>query len=377
MFRINILRDASFLWLLLWMSNNVGVTLLNKAAFSTVDFHYPYFLSFVHMVCNSIGSQIVFISLIRDETSGDTGVFQRLLGKIERKVLDGSGKRSIIGFSFIFSLNIAIGNVSLRYVSVNFNQVMRSLVPAIAIIMALCIGKHISSNRIIAVLPVIAGVAMAVWGDMTFTTLGFFYTCLCVVLAASKVIASGEILTGLLKLHPVDLLGHMAPLAMIQCLTLSILTGEVSAIASRPEIYSSIYVVGVVLLSGIISFSLNICSLMANKMTSPLTLCIAANVKQVVMIAISTIIFATPISTINGLGIVVVLIGSAQYSYVSVLEKQIIEKQNKESNNLVDGAKNDEPREPDVEASNGEGNEETVELMRARENHTSTDFRKR
>jgi len=112
-------------------------------------------------------------------------------------------------------------------------------------------------------------------------------------------------------------------------------------------------------------------------MTSPLTLCIAANVKQVVMIAISTIIFATPISTINGLGIVVVLIGSAQYSYVSVLEKQIIEKQNKESNNLVDGAKNDEPREPDVEALNGEGNEETVELMPAREIHTSADFRKR
>jgi drug/metabolite transporter (DMT)-like permease len=377
MVRINILRDASFLWLLLWMSNNVGVTLLNKAAFSTVDFHYPYFLSFVHMVCNSIGSQIVFISLVRDETSGDTGFFQRLLGKIERKVLDGSGKRSIIGFSFIFSLNIAIGNVSLRYVSVNFNQVMRSLVPAITIIMGLFIGKHISSNRIIAVLPVIVGVAMAVWGDMTFTTLGFFYTCLCVVLAASKVLASGEILTGSLKLHPVDLLGHMAPLAMIQCLTLSILTGEVGAIASRPEIYSSIYPVGLVLLSGILSFSLNIFSLMANKMTSPLTLCIAANVKQVVMIAISTLIFATPISGINGLGIVVVLIGSARYSYVSVLEKQIVEKHNKESNNLVDGAKNDEPREPDVEAPNGEGNEETVELIRARENHTSADFRKR
>lgn len=119
----------------------MGVTLLNKAAFATVDFHYPFFLSFVHMVCNSLGSQMVFISLREDKTSGNTGVFQRLLGKVERKSLSRDGKRSIIGFSFIFSLNIAIGNVSLRHVSVNFNQVMRSLVPAVTIVMGFLIGK--------------------------------------------------------------------------------------------------------------------------------------------------------------------------------------------------------------------------------------------
>ena len=260
------------LWLVLWMANNVGVTLLNKAAFATVDFHYPYFLSFVHMVCNSMGSRIVFASLENDEKTGRTGVFQRLLGKVERKSINKSGMRSIVGFSVIFSMNIAIGNVSLRHVSVTFNQVMRSLVPAVTIVMGLFLGKQISLDRVLAVVPVIIGVAMAVWGDMTYTMLGFFYTCACVLLAALKVLASGEILTGALKLHPVDLLGHMAPLAMLPCIVLSFATGEVASIASRPEIYSNSYPVGVVLLSGVLSFSLNICSLMANKMTSPLTL---------------------------------------------------------------------------------------------------------
>ena len=90
------------------------------------------------------------------------------------------------------------------------------------------------------------------------------------------------------------------------------------------------------------------------------------------MIAISTILFATPITRMNGLGILVVLIGSGRYSYVSVRETQAAQKRDKESSTLEDGAKNDNEGKADIEDQDPEGNDETMELIT-----TNPDVRKR
>lgn len=271
------------------------VTLLNKAAFAKVDFHYPFALSTIHMACNLVGAHIYFY----------------VNHTIKPKIIENSNKRTILYFSLLFSLNIAIGNTSLRYVSVNFNQVSRALVPVVVmIISSLYFGKKYSTELKVAVIPIVAGAAMALYGDMSYTFIGALFTWLCVILAALKAVVSGELLTGDLKMHPVDLLLKMCPLALLQIGLISIFTGEVSAIASNWETLSQSRAPGVVLFSGILAFMLNVSSFIANKSTSALTLCIAANVKQVVLVAAGTLYFGDSVSMLNALGVIIAFCGS-------------------------------------------------------------------
>ena len=158
------------------------MTVLNKTAFSHVDFNYPYALSVVHMACNSVGAAVYF-SMNRDS--------------VKQKTLNPQGRKMITFFSLLFAANIAVGNNSLRYVSVNFNQVMRSLVPGVTMLLgAFWLNKSFSAARKLAVIPIMVGVAMATYGELRFTMLGFAVTVLCVILAALKVVVSGEVLTG-------------------------------------------------------------------------------------------------------------------------------------------------------------------------------------
>lgn len=307
-------------WLIVWTANNIAVTLLNKAAFgNVVQFPYPYFLTAVHMIVCSVASHMWPRNGAQQKQSPNNTVAPA----------PTKFRHSAAAFSILFTMNICLGNVSLRYVSINLNQVVRSLVPVFTLWIGdlYCFQQHskqqtASAQRRRAVWPVVLGVALACGtGDVndTASTFGVTITVACALAAALKVVASAHLLV---QTSPMDLLRSMAGPACIQCIVLSLVTREGIWAEGQRLLLREPMTVGVVFLSGVAAFGLNITAFEAYRATSPVTCCIAAAVKQVLLVAVATALFRTRVTVLNCIGMFLVLVASAYYSYLAVLEKE-------------------------------------------------------
>ncbi|CAN0504270.1 unnamed protein product, partial [Ectocarpus sp. 8 AP-2014] len=118
------------LWLLAWLVNNIGITMINKQVMSFASFDYPLMSAF-HMICNCLGTVVYFAR------SGE-----------EQQTIKRQQWPTLIMFSVVFALNISVGNTSSSMVPVTFNQVMRSLVPVIVMVIGTQVfGKTFSRAR--------------------------------------------------------------------------------------------------------------------------------------------------------------------------------------------------------------------------------------
>ncbi|KAI1300997.1 UAA transporter [Mortierella claussenii] len=298
--------DTSYSWLAMYFLLNLTLTIYNKAILSTFEFSFPWTLTGIHTLCSGLGALVM----------ARMGYFTPTqLGERENMVM--------LMFSFLYTLNIAISNVSLNEVSVAFHQVVRAMTPVFTIAISVAfLSKRYSSMTYLSLLPLLLGVYMATVGDYSYTAMGFFLTVLGTVLAATKTVVTNRIQVGRLQLHPLDLLLRMSPLAFVQTVIFSWMKGELDMVVNFCQSDRMSYkLVMALLVNGVIAFFLNYVSFTANKKTSALTMTVAANVKQVLSIVVAVTVFNTTIGFLNGLGIIMTLIGGACYSYVDLKEK--------------------------------------------------------
>ena len=164
------------------------------------------------------------------------------------------------------------------------------------------------------------GVALATAGDYYFTPFGFMITILGTILAAVKTVLTNQLQRSLSSpLHPLDLLLRMSPLACLQSVACAAVFGETTSLTeflSNLSLEQQLVLSGKLVVNGALAFALNYVSFTANKKTSPLTMTVAANLKQCFSIVLGFWIFDLQEGWIGALGIVVALVGGAWYAKV-------------------------------------------------------------
>lgn len=80
-----------------------------------LDFKFPLSVSCVHFICSAIGAYVA-IKLLKVKPLIEVDPEDRW--------------RRIFPMSFVFCINIVLGNVSLRYIPVSFMQTIKSFTPA-------------------------------------------------------------------------------------------------------------------------------------------------------------------------------------------------------------------------------------------------------
>jgi hypothetical protein len=175
--------------------------------------------------------------------------------------------------------------------------VVRAASPLFTIALAYFMtGATASPIKLISLLPVVVGVGFTTYGDYYFTYWGLILTLFGTFLASLKTIVTNILQSGTPKkgstgnekltaprvaansgfrLHPLDLLGRMSPLAFIQCVVYGWASGELDGVRMFGAIHMDKKKLFALCVNGMIAFGLNVVSFTTNKKSGPLSISVA------------------------------------------------------------------------------------------------------
>lgn len=216
-----------------WYASNVGVMLLNKYVLSSYNFKKPVFLTLCHMIsCSLFANMTVALGT---------------MPKKDVKTCRQGAKIAVL--ALVFCLSVVLGNVSLRFMPVSFNQAVGATSPFVtAVLSCLILGSKETARTYMALVPIVVGTMIASGFEPSFHFWGFL-ACICssVFRGLKSIIQSVLLSSSADKLDSLNLLRYMAPIACLMLLPgVLILEGnafdQAQAIAARyPSFYYAFF----------------------------------------------------------------------------------------------------------------------------------------
>ncbi|GFZ48365.1 LOW QUALITY PROTEIN: hypothetical protein JCM24511_06113 [Saitozyma sp. JCM 24511] len=281
-----------------------SIILLNKQIFSTLNFPYPVFLTFYHMVVATIGTRLLRLVPGRfSQTQVDMPCDPL---RIKLKTQMSLKLRIILPMAVLFSASLILSNVAYVHLSVSFVQMLKAFIPVLVLIIQLVSGLQSYNHLLMGVICLTcAGCFIAASGEVRFSVFGL-------VCQTSAVI----VLLKEYKMDPLTSIAMYAPSNTSEskaddeiCV---VIIGMIMPVVEGAEPW--LYVldrVGIPLLlvNGALAFALNIAGVLLIDSAGSVVLTLSGVCKDILLITLSVLILGSAIAPIQVLGYMVALTG--------------------------------------------------------------------
>ncbi|MCL7027950.1 hypothetical protein MKW94_008999 [Papaver nudicaule] len=278
--------------------SSVSIVICNKALITSLGFRFATTLTSWHLL-------VTFCSL-------QVASWMKLF---EHKPFE---PRAVMGFGVLNGISIGLLNLSLGFNSVGFYQMTKlAIIPC-----TVFFQKKFSRSIQFSLSILLLGVGIATVTDLQLNTLGSVLSLLAVLTTCIAQIMTNTIQKKY-KVSSTQLLYQSCP---YQAITLFVTGPFLDAFLTNQNVFAFKYthqVLVFIVLSCLISVSVNFSTFLVIGKTSPVTYQVLGHLKTCLVLGFGYILLRDPFSWRNIFGIFVALVGMLLYSYCCTLESQL------------------------------------------------------
>uniref|UniRef100_A0A0D6R5V3 Sugar phosphate transporter domain-containing protein n=1 Tax=Araucaria cunninghamii TaxID=56994 RepID=A0A0D6R5V3_ARACU len=282
--------------------SSVSIVICNKALISTLGFNFATTLTSWHLL-------VTFCSL-------HVALWLKLF---EHKPFDA---RAVMGFGILNGVSIGLLNLCLGFNSVGFYQMTKlAIIPCTVLLETLFFRKNFSRTIQFSLAVLLIGVGIATVTDLQLNLLGSVIAVLAILTTCVAQIMTNTIQKRF-KVSSTQLLYQSCP---YQATTLFITGPFLDGLLTNQNVFAFKYTPAVLLfivLSCLISVSVNFSTFLVIGKTSPVTYQVLGHLKTCLVLAFGYVLLHDPFSWRNILGIFIAIIGMGLYSYFCTRESQ-------------------------------------------------------
>ncbi|KAL9118544.1 MAG: hypothetical protein Q9187_004906 [Circinaria calcarea] len=322
----------------LWYLFSLSISIYNKWMFSPdhLDFHFPLFTTCMHMLVQFSLACIVLYMIPRFRPRSDSISNPHDLAQTTISKDSSEPKKPLMSAGYYFTrigpcgaatgLDIGLGNMSLKFITLTFFTMCKSSALAFVLLFAFVFRLESPSIKLILIIATMTiGVIMMVAGETDFNALGF-------VLIISSAFFSGFrwALTQILLLrnpatsNPFSSIFFLAPIMFLSLAILAIpiegfgpLKEGLGVLTEEKGVFQGILLL---LFPGVLAFCMTSSEFALLKRTSVVTLSICGIFKEVVTISAAGIVFHDPLTPINVSGLLVTIASIGAYNYIKIMK---------------------------------------------------------